>query len=143
MSLSSEIHHIRVRPAWHLLDLNDETGVLEHCEGLIARGEIEALVTTAREAQPDRDQFLRIGDRKTRISAALLGLHDERSALTKRRRGVLQHALLILERQEVEHVDNCHRVAVWRLVLDDVADLEAQPLRVAAGPARHFDLALV
>src|SRR5437870_2267278 len=80
---------------------------------------------------------------QARISSALLGLHDERSALTKRRRGVLQHALLILERQEVEHVDNCHRVAVWRLVLDDVADLEAQPLRVADGPARHFDLALV
>src|SRR5437660_11527056 len=104
MSLSSEIHHIRVRPAWHLLDLDDETGLLEHCERLIARWEIEALVTTAREAQPDCDQFLRIGDRITRVGAALLRLQNERSARTKRRRGVLQRALLIRRPQEVKHV---------------------------------------
>src|SRR5207237_7544431 len=75
--------------------------------------------------------------------ATRLSLHDERSALAERRGGILQHTLLVLEGQKVQDVDDRHRVAVRGLILDDVADLEPEPPRVADGGASDLDLALV
>src|SRR5258706_88790 len=98
MSLSAQIAHVGIWPARHLLDLDDESGALEHRERLLARREVEALVAAAREAEPDGHQLLRVGDRVPRIGSALLGLHDQRPALAECRCGVPQNALLILER---------------------------------------------
>ena len=69
-----------------------------------------------------------------------MSFHHHRAALAEGRRRVPQHLLLLLERKEIEDVDDRDHVALGGRVGHDVAHLEPEPLGVADGAARDLDL---
>ena len=104
---------------------------------------MESAAPAAGEADGRRDELLCVGEREARARGPLLGLHDEGRVLRERGGGLPQELRLVPGRQQVEHVDDRHRVAARDGLVDDVALFETDRFAVVHRGARDGDLALV